>query len=351
MPPDSAPAWSPTPAQIDAVRAFNRLWTARIGVLGPRHLASRWPLAAVRVLYEVAHARDDGGTPLVARDLAARLALDAGYLSRLLRSLEEAGLLTRTREAADARRATLALTGAGRRLARDLEARSRDEIAALLAPLGRDAGSSVVDALTRVRTSLVAPVPARAAVPFVLRAHVSGDMGWVIARHGALYAEEYGWDITFEALVARIAADFITQFDPRTDRCWIAERAGPDGRATGERIGCVFAVRHPERPRVTKLRLLLVEPSARGLGLGARLVREVTAFARGNGSDALTLWTNSVLVSARRLYEAEGYRLVREAPHHSFGADLVEQTWELDLRGATSRGASTPRPRAPRRAR
>ncbi|HEU4631233.1 MAG TPA: helix-turn-helix domain-containing GNAT family N-acetyltransferase [Gemmatimonadaceae bacterium] len=319
-------------ARIAAVRRFNRFYTRRVGALDAGHLHSPFSLTAVRVLYELAHWGDAGDGAPTATDLVRLLGLDAGYLSRILRDFQRRGLVERTPSSRDGRQQHLRLTATGRATFADLDARACDDVAALLAPLGEEEQHRLVDALRTVETVLGAgdgggamPAASVAGAPaYALRSPRAGDLGWVVARHGALYAAEYGWDERFEALVARIVADFVDHFEPARERCWIAERGG-------ENAGSIFLVRHPEREGVAKLRLLLVEPSARGLGIGRRLVDECTRFARAAGYHTITLWTNSVLVSARRIYEAAGYRLVEESPHHSFGHDLVGQTWELAL--------------------
>jgi DNA-binding MarR family transcriptional regulator/GNAT superfamily N-acetyltransferase len=300
--------------RIDTVRRFNRFYTRRIGVLHDGLLGSPYSLAEARVLYEIAHR--DGPT---AAELGRSLSLDAGYLSRLVRRLERAGVVARTRSATDSRRNHLALTARGRRAFAMLNSRSNEEVAALLGALPDAAQGRLVAALETVEAVL--DERSRPA-PYLLRTHQPGDMGWIIGRHGALYAQEYGWDETFEAFVAEIAARFIRTFDPRRERCWIAER---DGRNAGS----VVLMR--KSTTVAQLRLLLVEPEARGLGIGRRFVGECERFARQAGYRKIVLWTNDGLDAARHLYEEAGYRLVREGPHRSFGKDLVGQYWELGL--------------------
>jgi len=319
--------------RVDAVRRFNRFYTRRIGALDAGHLQSPFSLGEVRVLYELAHWGDTGRSAPTASDIGRELSLDAGYLSRLLRDFETRGLVERTPSPNDARQQLLRLTDAGRAAFAELDARAASEVATLLAELPDAAQTRLLAAMRAVQEVMGGALPEAAAAPrekspFALRRPRAGDLGWVVARHGALYAEEYGWDERFEGLVARIVADFVEHHDPRRERCWIAERDGIDGP---EKIGSVLLVRHPERPGVAKLRLLLVEPRARGLGVGRRLVDECTRFARRTGYHTITLWTNSVLTSARRIYQAAGYRLVGEERHHSFGHRLVGQTWELTL--------------------
>jgi len=301
--------------RIDTVRRFNRFYTRRIGVLREDLLGSPYSLAEARLIYELAH-RDRPTAAELGRDLA----LDAGYLSRLLRGLERSGVLARTRSTSDGRRNHLALTAKGRRAFATLNAQSNKDVAALLEGLPDPQQRGLVSALETVETVLGArPAPS---MPFLLRTHQPGDLGWVIGRHGALYAQDYGWDETFEALVAEIAARFIRNFDPKRERCWIAER---DGR----NVGSVCLVR--KSATVAQLRLLIVEPDARGLGIGRRLVSECERFARRAGYRKIVLWTNDILDAARHLYEEAGYRLVKDEPHHSFGHDLVGQYWELKL--------------------
>ncbi|HVJ72412.1 MAG TPA: helix-turn-helix domain-containing GNAT family N-acetyltransferase [Casimicrobiaceae bacterium] len=301
--------------RIEAVRHFNRWYTQQVGALRGDLLATPYPLPQARVLFELAHR--DGVT---AADLAATLGLDRSYLSRLLAGLEKKGLVLRARDKADARRQSLALTAAGRRAFADLDRRSRDEVRAILAPLAPERERRLLGAMAAIEHVLGAGEMTE--VPFTLRAHEPGDLGWVVSRHGALYAREYGWDASFEALVAEIAAKFLREFDPARERAWIAER-------DGERVGCVFVV--GESASVAKLRMLLVEPDARGLGLGRRLVAECLRFARSVGYRELVLWTNDVLHAARRLYVEAGFTLVGEQRHTSFGHPLVGQTWSLDL--------------------
>ena len=301
--------------RVAAVRRFNRFYTKQIGLLHEGYLESPFSLAEVRVLYELAH-RD---TPTAA-ELGRELGLDAGYLSRILRGFAKRGLIHRAPSKADGRQTLLSLTEKGQRAFAPLHTRSRDEIGALLARLSPAEQHRVLQAMHTIEHLLSASPEPR--TPYLLRPHQPGDMGWVVHRHGTLYAQEYGWDERFEAMVAGIVANFIEHADPKRERCWIAEK-------DGEIAGSVFLVRHSNT--VAQLRLLLVEPKARGLGIGARLVDECVRFARHAGYRKITLWTNSVLRSARRLYQAAGFRLVHEAPHRSFGADLVGETWELPL--------------------
>ena len=299
--------------RVAAMRRFNRFYTARIGVL--QYLGGDFSLGEVRILYELAHRAD----PPTAAELGRELRVDAGYLSRLLRGFERRRLITRTRSDVDGRRSHLALTAAGRAAFAPLGARSHDETVRLLQPLADADQRRLVEAMEAIEGILGG---AGRTPPFTLRPHRPGDMGWVVQRHGALYADEFGWDERFEALVATIVARFIERYDPRRERCWIAEK-------DGARIGSVFLVRHTAT--IAQLRLLLVEPAARGLGVGTRLVAECERFARETGYRMIMLWTNSVLVAARHIYEAAGYRLIRKERHTSFGHDLVGETWEKRL--------------------
>lgn len=308
----SAPA---PPDSIEAVRHFNRWYTQWVGALRGDLLASPFPLPQARVLFELAHR--DG---ITAAELAQALGLDRSYLSRLLAGLERRKLVLRAHDKTDGRRRSLALTAAGRRAFDELDRRSRDEVRAILEPLAPEREKRLLGSMAAIERVL-APEASREA-PFALRAHEPGDLGWVVSRHGALYAREYGWDMTFEAMVAEIAAKFLKEFDASRERAWIAER-------DGERVGCVFVV--AQSSSVAKLRMLLVEPEARGLGLGRRLVAECIRFARSVGYRELVLWTNDILHAARRLYVEAGFRLVGEQRHTSFGHALVGQTWSLDL--------------------
>jgi DNA-binding MarR family transcriptional regulator/GNAT superfamily N-acetyltransferase len=297
------------------VRQFNRFYTQKIGVLGDRLLRSPFSLAQMRVLYELANRQRP-----TAKDLSRDLGLDAGYLSRILAGFQKAGYLAKEVSAEDRRVTHLGLTRKGADTFAPLNRRSQEEVGNLLGPLSEGQQQRLVQALRTVQTLLGGMDRARP--PYLLRPHQPGDMGWVIGRHGALYAQEYGWNGQFEALVAEIAAAFLKNFDSTGERCWIAER-------DGEQVGSVFVVRQSKT--VAKLRLLIVEPSARGLGIGARLVEECIRFSRASGYRKLILWTNSILIAARRIYEAQGFQLTASEPHHSFGQDLVGETWELKL--------------------
>ena len=301
--------------RVAAVREFNRLYTSRIGVLDEGYLRSPFSLTEVRVLYELAHRRSASASELV-----RELGLDAGYLSRILRGFGRRGIVTHARARDDARRRILRLTARGRATVAPLEARAREQIGAMLENLPVPEQQRLVASMGAVEQAL-RPGPSPTS-KVALRSHRPGDMGWVVERHGALYWEEYGWDERFEALVADIVARFITDLDRKRERCWIAE-------VDGDRLGCVFCVKKTKT--VAKLRLLLVEPRARGLGVGSRLVDECIRFARAAGYRELTLWTNDVLVAARRIYERAGFRLVGSERHHSFGKALVGQNWTLRL--------------------
>jgi DNA-binding MarR family transcriptional regulator/GNAT superfamily N-acetyltransferase len=300
--------------RVAAVRAFNRFYTARIGVLRDGLLRTPHSLTEARVLYELGQ-RD----VTEVADLRRELDIDAGFLSRLLARLQRDGLVDRERSTDDARRQRIRLTEDGTAAFAELDRRSADEIGAVLDALSEDDQKRLVAAMDTVHDVLTHAPPAAG---FVLRSPRPGDLGWIVQRHGALYAQQYGWDEGFEALVARIVADYAHDHDPRREAAWIAE-------VDGEPAGCVLCVRREDD--VAQLRLLLVDPRARGRGSGARLVEECLRFATRAGCARITLWTNDVLHEARRLYERAGFELVESAPHHSFGHDLVEQTWARDL--------------------
>ena len=302
-------------ARVEAIRRFNRLFTRRIGVLREGLLHSSYSLTEARVLFELANREE-----LTASELVRELGLDPGYMSRTLGGLERQGLVEKVRSETDGRRRILSLTAEGEEAFKVLDSRSREEVSEMLGGLSEEEQRLLLEAMRTIEGIFEKGL--KFSEPFVLRPHEPGDMGWVVHRHGVLYAGEYGWDERFEALVARIVANFIDGFDPKKERCWIAEMGG-------ERVGCVFVVKASDT--VAKLRLLLVEPEARGVGLGSRLVEECIRFARNRGYEKLTLWTNSVLDAARHIYEEHGFVLVEEEEHHSFGHDLIGQNWELAL--------------------
>jgi DNA-binding MarR family transcriptional regulator/GNAT superfamily N-acetyltransferase len=305
---------TPKSSRVAAVRAFNRFYTRRIGLLQGGILESPYSLTQVRVLYELAH------TPnLTATDLGDLLGLDPGYLSRILRGFEHDGLITRARASTDRRRSVLGLTAKGRKIFSGLETRQSVEVERMLAPIADRAQDDLVSSMRAIAEVLGEVSPSK---KVSLRTHRPGDMGWVMFRHGALYQQEYGWDERFEALVGEIVVNFIRHFDPARERCWIAE-------IDGARVGSVFLVK--ETQKTAKLRLLLVEPSARGHGVGKLLVKECIAFARRAGYRKITLWTNTVLDAARHIYIAEGFQLVKEERHSEFGEGLVGQSWDLPL--------------------
>lgn len=312
-----------TDPQVTEIRAFNRFYTRKIGVLDG--MASRpFSLAEARVLYELAHREQPTAT-----DIRKELGLDAGYLSRIIREFERRKLVARTQSKTDERQKFLALTAKGQKVFAPLDERSNRDVAAMIEKLAPTERGRLLGAVGTIRTLLGDRPEPR--TPYLLRQHQPGDMGWVVQRQGILYVREYGWDETFEALVAEIVAKFIKEYDPKRERCWIAEK-------DGAQVGAVFAVKGSDE--VAKLRLLHVEPEARGLGIGKRLVEECVRFARQAGYKKMTLWTQSILYAARHIYEQAGFRLVREEKHHSFGKDLVGETWELDLRANSSRVAT-----------
>jgi DNA-binding MarR family transcriptional regulator/GNAT superfamily N-acetyltransferase len=313
-------ALTPSVLMDDAAifRRFNRMYTRFIGTLNEGHLNSPYSLAEARVLYELA-TRD---VPK-AREIAEELGMDAGYLSRLLGKFERDELLKRKASEQDRRYAELTLTARGRAAFRKLNALSEEQAQTVLEGLAPSARMQLIDSMRTVEGLLTKADRRR--LPYILRPHRVGDMGWIVHREGVGYAEQYGWDETFEALVARIVDQFITNFDPGRERCWIAE-------IDGQSVGHIFLVKHPEEADTAKLRLLFVEPSARGIGLGDALVKECVHFARTAGYTKVVLWTQSILVGAHRIYERAGFRLVSEVRHRSFGKDLVGQTWELVLK-------------------
>lgn len=303
-------------AAVKAIRQFNRFYTRQIGALDP-YLGSDMSLTDVRVLYELAHRET-----AVASEIGRDLGLDAGYMSRILRRFESEGWLTREPHARDARQSVLRLTEAGHAAFAPLQQKSRDEAAALLAPLAPAQRQQLVQAMGTMQSLLdptAAPARPQAAV---LRDPAPGDIGWVVQQHGEIYAREYGWDSSFEALVAQIAGEFLLKFQPEWERCWIAE-------LNGERMGSIFVVR--KSASVAQLRLLILSPAARGLGLGGKLVDECIAFARRKGYKKMVLWTHSCLTAARGIYAKRGFQLTASEPHESFGHKLVSETWELKL--------------------
>jgi DNA-binding MarR family transcriptional regulator/GNAT superfamily N-acetyltransferase len=305
---------STLPARVAQVRAFNRFYTRQIGVLQEGYLRSPFSLAAVRVLYELAHHDATSAT-----DLARRLDLDAGYLSRMLSGFLKHGLIDKQPSAHDGRQTTLSLTAHGREVFEPLDRSAQEQIGGLLARLSDAQQQRLVEAMRTIERLLDEAAPR---TPYVLRPPHAGELGWVVQRHGALYASEYGYDEHFEALVASIVAHFVERFDPRRERCWIAER-------DGEPVGCVFLVRGSKT--IGKLRLFLVEPTARGLGIGTHLIDECIRFARRAGYRRIRLWTQSELLAARHLYARAGFTLIASEAHHSFSKDLVAETWELRL--------------------
>ena len=301
--------------QVSAVRAFNRFYTRKLGVLDQQLLKSPFSLSEARVLYELAH-RDNPA----AKEIGIELGLDPGYLSRIVQSFDERGLITRTPLPSDRRQYRLSLTAKGRQAFAKLDRSSHDDVADMLAALPRGDGERLIEAMATIERVLGLPRVSRSAA--ILREPRPGDMGWVVQSHGSLYASERGFDSSFEGLVAEIAAKFLASFDASRERCWIAD-------IDGAQVGSVFLVRDSDG--VAKLRLLLVDPAGRGQGLGQRLVAECISFARQCGYRKITLWTQSILVAARRIYQDAGFVLVATEPHRSFGQSLIGETWEREL--------------------
>ncbi len=308
---------APLDTRIAAVRRFNRFYTLQIGLLRKSFLDSDFSLTEARVLYEIGQAERPTAT-----DIARKLDIDAGYLSRMLRAFEKRGLVARVRSDTDARRSELALTARGRKAFAPLDARSEHEAGAMLANLTDADQKRLVSAMRGIEELLGAEPEDAPAPSYVLRQARPGDFGWMVARHAELYGQDYGWTEPFEGLCAQIVADFVNNYDAKRERCWIAE-------IDGENVGCVMLVK--ETKDVARLRLLLVKPRARGLGVGVRLVDECVRFARKCGYRKITLWTHSVLIAARKIYERAGFKLISTEKHNSWGKPVVGETWDLDL--------------------
>jgi DNA-binding MarR family transcriptional regulator/GNAT superfamily N-acetyltransferase len=302
-------------SRVAATRNFNRFYTKQIGMLHKSYLKSPFSLTEVRVLYEIGHRNGPTATTI-----AKELGLDPGYLSRILMNFKRRNLIDRKPATNDSRQTRLSLTRRGRSAFDPLEHAANREVSSMLAPLTNPEQERLIESMQVIQQLLDSGSAPR--TPYLLRPHRPGDMGWVIHRHGVLYAQEYGWDERFEAEVAEIAAKFIQHFDPKRERCWIAEQ-------NGAIVGSIFLVRKSDT--IAKLRLFLVEPSARGLGIGHRLVTECIRFARQAGYRKITLWTQSVLLAARHIYEKHGFHLASHERHHSFGYHLTGETWELRL--------------------
>ena len=306
----------PDTERIAAVRRFNRFYTRQIGVLRKTYLDSPYSLGEMRVLYELAQGDDK-----TAKDIGRNLDLDAGYLSRVLRDFEKKGLVSRKTSKTDARQSHLSLTAKGRKFFAPADKRSQDDVAAMLARLDSAKQAQLVQAMQTIEALLEGtPAPQRT---FTLRAPKHGDFGWIVAEHARVYTREYGWDTSFEGLVAQIVADFIKNFDPAMENCWIAE-------IDGEPVGSVMLVKD-EKPGTARIRLLIVAPKARGLGLGARLTDECIAFARAKGFRAITLWTHDCLTAARHCYEKAGFTLTPRENRMSFGQNVVAEFWDMAL--------------------
>lgn len=315
----SADSSYPPANSIDTAtfRRFNRMYTRFIGTLNEGLLNTEYTLAEARVLYELATR-----TAPRAAEIAEALGLDPGYLSRLLGKLHRDGLLKRKTSEEDGRFAELSLTAKGKSAFKKLNALSEEQAGAILQGLPSPARTELLASMRTIERILVKPDPNRR--PFVLRPHRVGDMGWIVASEGLGYAQQFSWDESFEALVARIVSDFVTNFDPSRERCWIAE-------IDGQNVGHIFLVKHPTQAGTARLRLLFVDPAARGLGLGDALVTECLRFARSAGYRKVILWTQSILVAAHHIYQRAGFKLVKEEPHTSFGHQLIGQEWELEL--------------------
>jgi DNA-binding MarR family transcriptional regulator/GNAT superfamily N-acetyltransferase len=310
-----------------AFRRFTRIYTRFIGVLGEEMYDSGYSLTEVRVLYELATRKTSTAT-----EIGLALGIDPAYLSRILTRFEKGSLLKRTASKKDARSAHLILTPKGKAKFGKLNTRSENQVRGILKKLPPTAQNDLITAMGTIERILA---PAAQETPkIVLRPHRPGDMGWVVHREAAVYAQEWGFDLTFEALVARIVSDFLNEFDPARERCWMAE-------VNGQNVGHIFLVKHPTEPETAKLRLLLVEPSARGLKLGSTLVEECVNFARSVGYKKITLWTQSILLAARHIYQKAGFQLVDEHANPKFGKDLISQTWDLDLSSSGTRKSPT----------
>ncbi len=307
--------------RVGAVRRFNRFYTRQIGVLRKTYLDSPYSLGEMRVLYEIAQG-SKLGDGVTASDIGRALDLDAGYLSRVLRNFEKRGLISRKASAKDARHSHLALTARGRKAFLPAEERSQRDVAAMLGKLDSEGQAKLVAAMRTIEALLDKDAAAAPKPATILRAPRHGDFGWIVARHAELYAQEYNWTEPFEGLCAQIVADFVNNYDPKLERCWIAE-------LNGENVGCVMLVK--DAPGVARLRLLLVDPKARGLGLGQRLVDECVTFAREAGYAKITLWTHSILTAARHVYEKAGFTLTSSENKHSWGQDVVAEYWDLEL--------------------
>src|SRR5690348_9324349 len=307
------------PERVDAFRRFNRFYTRQIGVLEQSLLGTPFTLTQARVLYELAQHKQT-----TAGQVNVTLGLDPGYLSRILQGFADQGLITRNRSREDSRHVVLSLTAAGKRAFRQLDRRSREQAAALLSRMPPEDCGRMLHGMQCVQQVLDPGTATEPPERIVIRSHQPGDLGWAIERHGRLYADEYGWNEEFEALVASLFAAFATRHDSETEHFWVAE-------VDGRRAGCVFVVRNVDDPSMAQLRCLLVDPSNRGLGAGHRLVEQCIDFARTAGYRGMTLWTNDVLVSARRIYETAGFKLAKEYRHHSFGRDLVGQVWTMEF--------------------
>lgn len=303
--------------EIAAFRQFNRMYTKLIGTLNEGMLSTEYSLPEARVIYELGtHAASN------ATQIADALGMDPGYLSRVLGKFESSGIVQRKASKLDTRRADLSLTRKGKAAFERLDSRAEKHARGILDGLTASGRARLIQSMRTIEDLLLKDALARP--PYILRPHRPGDMGWVVHLEGAAYAQEYGWDDTFEALVARITADFVMNFDPGKERCWVAE-------VDGQHVGHIFLVKHPEEPGTAKLRLLFVAKSARGKGLGQVLVDECVRFARAVGYKKVTLWTQSILAAAHHCYERAGFRMVRKEAHHSFGKSLMGQTWDLEL--------------------